>query len=175
MRGFCEPTLHSNSHYAYFTFLYLLYLIASRIPPGQGKDLIGKFVNLSMGWWVDGFMGPLGGLGVPLGGQKGAKGRQKEPKFRVNGANREPKGGKNEDNTGPNIDLGSQWGPRAKKGAQGPPPGGPTSVFARPPGRPEKRRGSLRALADAARARGGGHGGQPGAAMRGLEPKGVTE
>ena len=68
------------------------YLIASRIPPGQGKEWIGKFVNLSMDWWVDGLMGSLGGLGAPLGGQKGAKGSQREPKWRPKG----PKGSQKE-------------------------------------------------------------------------------
>ena len=37
------------------------YLIASRTP-GQGKQLIGEFVNVSMGWWVDVFMGALWGV-----------------------------------------------------------------------------------------------------------------
>ena len=59
-------------------FVVVVYLIASRIPPGQGKELFGKVVNLSMGWCVDGLMGSLGGLGSPLGEQKRAKGSEKE-------------------------------------------------------------------------------------------------
>ena len=112
------------------------YLIASRIPPGQGKELIRNFVNLSMGWWVDGLMGSLGGLGVPLGGQRGAKGSQTEPKWRAKGAKREPKGSQNGDKVGPKVDLGSQWGPRAKRRGPRVATGGPTVAFARSPGPP---------------------------------------
>ena len=101
-------------------------LIASRIPPGLGKELLGKTMVGSTGWWVD---GAIGWSWAPRGGNRGEKEAKKSPK----GGKREPKGGQNEEKMGPEIDLGGQWGPRAKKGDPSAPQGGLSGVFSRVP------------------------------------------
>ena len=67
------------------------------MPPGQGKELIRNFVNLSMGWWVDGLIGSLGGLWGPPRGAKGSKREPKGAQLDAKGAKRDPTGGQDGD------------------------------------------------------------------------------
>ena len=98
--------------------------------------MIGEFVNLSMGWWVDGLLWSLGGLVVPLGGQKGAKGSQKEPKWRAKGPKGTQKEAKMETKLHQKSTLEANGGQGRKKEAQGRPPEGPQAFLQGPRGHP---------------------------------------
>ena len=62
-----------------------------------------------MGWWIDGLMWSLGGLGIPLRGANWGKREPNGAQIEGKRTKRERKGSKNGYQIGPKIDFGSQW------------------------------------------------------------------